>query len=101
MVSLLFYKSKFFYIYIYILIPYQRLQLSNLYFRSPNDVGQASPDNINAAVDSFSRLDIDEAVDSNPQPAFSDKPVINAAECKCGMPLCICVSVPDSAALEV
>lgn len=52
-------------------------------------------------MDSFSRLDIDEAVDSNPQPAFSDKPVINAAECKCGMPLCICVSVPDSAALEV
>ncbi|KAH7655290.1 Zinc finger RING/FYVE/PHD-type protein [Dioscorea alata] len=68
--------------------------------RSPNDVGQTSPDNINTAVDSFSRLDIDEAVDLNPQPASSDKPVINVAECKCGMPLCICVSVPDSAALE-
>ncbi|KAJ0983732.1 hypothetical protein J5N97_002088 [Dioscorea zingiberensis] len=68
--------------------------------RAPNDFGQTSSDNINVAVETFSRLDIDKDADSNAQPACSDKPIVNVAECKCGMPLCICSPVSDSTALK-
>lgn len=45
---------------------------------------------VNAATDSISRLDIGNLSDTKPEVSAEISPIPSISECKCGMPLCIC-----------
>ncbi|KAL0338823.1 UNVERIFIED_CONTAM: hypothetical protein Sangu_1404400 [Sesamum angustifolium] len=53
------------------------------------DGAPATPNEVNAVTDSFSRIDISKVSDNEPEVA-EKSPFPGISECKCGMPLCIC-----------
>ncbi|KAL9224165.1 hypothetical protein vseg_000228 [Gypsophila vaccaria] len=68
----------------------------NSFSRSTNSVAD-SADRINSVSDSVSRLDINGDSEQNSEPALAQEPASASPECKCGMPLCICVVSQPSA----
>jgi hypothetical protein len=68
-----------------------------LWHRSGKGVPQASSDGVNSITDAVSELDIDA---SKRIPTADNNLASGVKECKCGMPLCICVApAPSSDAL--
>lgn len=71
------------------------------FFRSGRDDPETSSDSIGAAAAKFSRLDVDEDVDVQPQ-STAAQPILEVPECRCGMPLCICKApAPNPTPLKV
>lgn len=50
----------------------------------------AASDEVSALKDSFSALDVGAVADIKTKDTDKQTPAVDIAECKCGMPLCIC-----------
>ncbi|GMH03563.1 hypothetical protein Nepgr_005402 [Nepenthes gracilis] len=60
--------------------------------RIRKDDSVAPVDRVDHIKETFSRLDINEDSKSKNDPTTLQQPVLTNSECKCGMPLCICVA---------
>lgn len=58
--------------------------------RLKKDGVSGTSNEVNAATDSISRLDIGNLSDTKPEVSAEISPIPSISECKCGMPLCIC-----------
>lgn len=75
--------------------------LSLLYYRS-REVGQPqSLAVVDQVADTVSQLSLDGDANSESKPAVEHQPALGIPDCKCGMPLCICVTPVQSEAVPL